>query len=220
MTTKKNNGRPDKSNRETDLDNLTLSSPPAFDSFYIQEPKLVFGSNLSSVDPKTGIEQFGPFASIKSRIRIGAIGTGTGIDAFRLYLERAQQPIRPGLNSRGKHYDSLYVPDFPGVNASSSFRCNFVTEPALQRAIPEGLYENAVKPLHPSVKLKQVVDLIVKELEALSDREPEPDVVAVIMPPIVEKECATVGAAFRGTRLVLTPVQQLERRLERLRRRT
>jgi hypothetical protein len=220
MTTKKNNRRPDKSNRETDLDNLTLSSPPAFDSFYIQEPKLVFGGNLSSVDPKTGIEQFGPFASIKSRIRIGVIGTGTGIDAFRLYLERAQQPIRPGLNSRGKHYDSLYVPDFPGVNASSSFRCNFVTELALQRAIPEGLYENAVKPLHPSVKLKQVVDLIVKELEALSDTEPEPDVVAVIMPPIVEKECATVGAAFRGTRLVLTPVQQLEKRLERLRRKT
>ena len=134
--TKKNSRRPAKSNRETDLDNLTLSSPPVFDSFYIQEPKLVFGSNLSSVDPKTGIEQFGPFASIKSRIRVGVIGTGTGIDAFRLYLERAQQPIRPGLNSRGKHYDSLY-----GVNESTSFRCNFVTELALQRAIPEGLYE-------------------------------------------------------------------------------
>ena len=79
---------------------------------------------------------------------------------------------------------------------------------------------NAVKPLHPSVKLKQVVDLIVKELEALSDTEPEPDVVAVIMPPIVEKECATVGAAFRGTRLVLMPVQRLEKRLEKLRRKT
>jgi len=220
MTAKNNNRAPKKSSRETDLDNLTLSSPPAFDSFYIQEPKLVFGSNLSSVDPKTGIEQFGPFATIKSCIRIGVIGTGTGIDAFRFYLEKAQQPIRPGLNSRGKHYDSFYVPDFPGVNALNTFRCSFLTELSIQRVIPEILYENAVKPLNASIKLKNVVELIVKELEALSDTEPEPDVVAVIMPPIVEKECATVGAAFRGTRLVLTAVQRLERRLERLRRRT
>ncbi len=220
MIAQKNSRRPEKSKREGDLDNLILSSPPAFESFYIQEPKLVFRNNLSSVDPKTGIEQFGPFASIKPRIRIGVIGTGTGIDAFRLYLEKAQQPIRPGLNSRGKHYDALYVPDFPGVNPSNTFRCDFVTELAIQRAIPESIYENAVKPSNTSAKLKNVVDLIVKELETLADTEPEPDVVAVIMPPIVEKECATVGAAFRTTRIVLTPARRLEKRLETLRRRT
>src|SRR5437016_1963401 len=70
-----------KARREADLDALVEHSPPAFDSLFIEEPKLVFGGNLTSVDPKTGIDQYGPFLSAKLDVRIGLIGTGGGIDA-------------------------------------------------------------------------------------------------------------------------------------------
>jgi hypothetical protein len=206
--------------READLDALIEQSPPAFGSFFIEEPKLVFAGNRTAVDPKTGIEQFGPFSTINSTIRLAVIGTGAGIDAFRVYLEKAQNPILPGLNARGKLYDSLVFPDFPGANPSAGLRVNFLTDTKMQRVIPGELFENAVKTANVSTKLRQVVDLITKEIETLKDAEPEPNVVMVVMPPLVEKECGTVGAAFRGKKLILTPTQKYERQMGRRRERT
>jgi len=206
--------------READLDVLIEKSPPAFGSLFIEEPKLVFAGNETCVDPKTGIDRYGPHLTAKSPIRIGVIGTGSGIDAFKAYLETVHGRILPGRNSRGKFYDSLVFPDFPGVGLSHSFRTEFMTETTIQRPIPEDFFKKAVEPGNVSTKLRQVVELVVKELEALADAEPGPDVVAVVMPPAVEKECATVGAAVRSTKLILTPAKKLERRLERERLRT
>src|ERR1700687_5030746 len=118
---KRNRGPRRSSTRESDLDSLIAGSPPAFESFLIEEPKLAFARGLTSVDPKTGVEQFGPSSSNNSSIRIGVIGTGEGIDAFQAYLERSRTIIEPGKNSRGKYYDALCFPDFPGVNENCIF---------------------------------------------------------------------------------------------------
>jgi hypothetical protein len=219
MNRQKNKNRR-KSTRETDLDGLIGSSPPAFDSFILEEPKLSFAGNLVSVDPKTGLEQFGPALPTKSTVRIGVIGTGDGIDAFQAYLERARTIIEPGKNARGKYYDALCFPDFPGVDEGTTFRCTFESDSSIQRAIPEHFFEEAVRASDVSTKLRQVVELVIKELEALADSEPSPDVVAVVMPPVVERECAAVGLEVRKTKLTLTPAEKVERRLQKQRQKT
>lgn len=209
------NRRQMKNRREEDLDTLLFKSPPAFDSFQIEEPKLIFNAGSLSVDPKTGIDQFGPFSSPKKTIRIGAIGTGAGIDALRSYLTKGSMLIQPGLNSRKQHYGSLAFPDFPGANAGSSFRVDFVTDKIMQREIPLPLFENALKAGSVSANLRQVVELVIKELATLSDSDPEPDIVVLVMPPEVEHDLATVGAAFQGQRIILTPGKKLEKKLNR-----
>ena len=103
------------------------------------------------------------------------------------------------------------------MNPTAGFRVNFVTEPAIQRIIPETYFAKAVESPKVSTKLKQVVDLIVSKLQTLADCEPEPDVVVLVLPPCVEQECATVGAAFRGQKVILSPVQKMVRRLEKQR---
>ena len=60
-------------------------------------------------------------------------------------------------------------------------------------------------------KLRQVVELVIKELETLADSEPSPDVVVVVMPPVVERECAAVGLEMRKTKHTLTPAEKVER---------
>lgn len=221
MTTITKRARPQhRRNREDDLDAIVASAPPAFTSLFIEEPKLLFGGNNTAVDPKVGLEQFGPVTVAKSQIRVGIVGTGEGIDAFRGYLDRARNPIRPGLNSRGKAYDPLVFPDFPGVTPHSTFRTEFVTEPSLQRAIPLTLFEKAVAPGKPTSKLRQVVELILKELTALADADHGPDVVVLVMPPVVEKECATIGAALRGQKIILTPAQKIQRSFDREQKKT
>ena len=213
-------GRSKAVKREADLDALIDISPPAFGTLFIEEPKLVFAGNQTSVDSKTGIDRHGPYLTVNSPIRIGVIGTGTGIDAFKEYLEKARNRISPGRNARGRFYDSLLFPDFPGISATTSFRTEFVADTNLQRPIPEELFKKAVEPANVSTKLRQVVELVAKELAALADSEPGPNVVAVVMPPSVEKKLATVGAAVRGIKLILTPAKKLERRFERERQKT
>ena len=212
--------RPKTTRREADLDSLIDKSPPAFGTLFIEEPKLLFAGNSVSVDSKTGIERYGPYRTVTSPIRIGVIGTGSGIDAFKQYLNVARRPISPGRNARGRFYDSLVFPDFPGADIANSFRTDFVTDPTLQRSIPEELFRKAVEPANVSTKLRQVTELVVKELATLADAEPGPSVVAVVMPPTVERECATIGAAIRGTKVILTPGKKLTRRFEREREKT
>jgi hypothetical protein len=208
------------SRRDTDYEQLLAGAPPCFKSFHLEEPKLVFANEQVSVDPKEGLTLFGPANSggqSPRTIRVAAIGTGEGIDSLKSYLETARQKITPGLNSRDKPYDPICFPDFPGANSAASFRVNFTTEPGIQRIIPELLFAKAVESAKVSTKLKQVVDLIVAKLQTLADCEPEPDVVVIVLPPSVEKECATVGAAFRGQKVILSPVQKMVRRLEKQR---
>jgi hypothetical protein len=187
---------------------------------FIEEPKLLFGANGVSVDSKTGIERYGPYQTVTSPVRIGVIGTASGIDAFKHYLEATRRRVTPGRNARGRFYDSWVFPDFPGADLANSFRTEFVTDPALQRSIPEEFFKKAVEPANVSTKLRQVTELVVKELGALADAEPGPNVVAVVMPPSVERECATVGAAVRRIKVVLTPGKKLARRFEREREKT
>jgi hypothetical protein len=206
--------------REEDLDSLIDKSPPAFSTLFIEEPKLLFGGNGVSVDSKTGIERFGPYQTVTSPVRVGVIGTASGIDAFKQYLECARRRVTPGRNARGRFYDSWVFPDFPGADLANSFRTEFLTDTALQRSIPEEFFNKAIQSANVSTKLRQVTELVVKELGALADADPEPNVVVVVMPPSVERECANVGAAVRRTKVILTPGKKLTRRFERDRQRT
>ncbi len=186
---------------------LLQQASPTFPSFFIPEPKLIFGDGELSVDPRAGLAAFGPVASglSKSVIRIGIVGTGKGIDATRAYLDR----------SKGKLFDTFCFPDFPGID--KSFRVAFETDPAIQRVIPLDFFKNAVKSGNPATRLREVVRLVTAELGALSTVEPNPSVVVVVMPPEVENECKTIGAELSAMKITLTPVQKIQRRLEKVR---
>ena len=188
---------------------LLEQAPPTFSSFFVPEPKLVFGDGELSVDPRTGLATFGPIASGRAMtvIRVGIIGSGKGIDAMRGYLDRARSRIEPGLNAKGKLFDPFSFPDFPGID--KSFRVDFETDASIQRVIPLDYFKSAVKSASAATRLREVVQLVTAELGALSTVEPNPGVVVVVMPPEVEEECKAVGAEFSAMRMTLTPVQKI-----------
>jgi hypothetical protein len=196
---------------------LIQQTTPAFDSFFIEEPKLVFSQAGLSVDPKEGIERFGPYEADRGGqrvIRVGIVGTGVGIQTFTAFLERCRGRVVAGFK-KDKPYDVLCFPDFPGCTDALSFRCSFVTDASIQRIIPDQYFEHAVAAGDASAKLKGVVELVTKEMAALAELESTPDVVVFVMPKVVEKECGTVGEAFRGVKLKLTPGEKLERKLQK-----
>ena len=63
--------------RIEDLDTLLQKATPEFSSFYVEEPRLVFGGGQTAVDPKVGISSFGPIGTDPSspkNISLGVIG--------------------------------------------------------------------------------------------------------------------------------------------------
>lgn len=196
---------------------LIEQAPPTFPSFFIPEPKLVFGDGDLSVDPRTGLAAFGPVASGLSNptIQVGIIGTGKGIDAMRGYLDAMRGRIEPGLNSKGKLFDPFCFPDFPGVD--KSYRVSFETDKRIQRIIPLDYFKSAIKSTNPATRLREVITLVTAELGALATVEPNPDVVVIAMPPEVENACKTIGAEFSAMKITLTPVQKLQRKFEKVR---
>lgn len=200
------------------MDLLVRKTTPAFKSFFIEEPQLMFAQGGLSADPKAGIERYGPYEADKARreyLRIGIVGTGVGIQAFASYLESCRGRIVAGFNQKDKPYDILCAPDFPGCSEDRSFRCLFLTDSRIQRVIPRDFFEQSVRPSSESEKLRNVVDLVTKELAALADLDSPPDVVAFVMPKLVEEECATVGHSFRNAKVKLTAGQKFERNLHK-----
>jgi len=200
------------------LENLNHVSTP-FKCFFIEEPKLVFGNGNVSVDPKSGISEFGPFGggyTPGKTIQIGAIGTGEAIQEFFGFLESCKNGIQAGFNNRNKPLDPLTYPNFPGCNADKTFRTNFVSnQPALHRTIHAELFTNAVSAAIETEKIKNVVELLINELTVLSKLEPPPDVVVVLLPREVEQETAHVGAALARTKVKLTAKDRFLKKLVR-----
>ena len=203
-----------------DIDRLIATAPAAFEASYTEEPLLSFAGGKTAVDPKLGLADFGPVGPVPSYIRIGVVGTGEGVDAWMRYLERAKRPIVPGLNKRGKFYDSVAFPDFPGVGSDRTFRSEFVTDSSLQRTVKDDDFIEALNASDISAKLQSVIEIVTKEIAVLADQENEPDVVVVVMPPSVEKELRTVGGAFQGKKVILSPTAKLVKKLEKNREKT
>ena len=202
--------------RNEDVERLLHHAQPMFDGFHIEEPKIVFNGGHSTVDPKEGLELYGPVNPSNEPIRVGIIGTGDGISGFKGLLEKARNPISPGLNRAGEAFDPFCFPPFPGTDAS--FRTVFETAPGIQCDIPLREFEEAVRVANTTDKLRNVVKLVVEKLATLKDIEPEPNVVAIVLPDCVEEECAAIGATFRFRKLRPSKAEMLQRSQNRDRR--
>lgn len=200
------------------IDELLANTAPSFEAFFVEEPKLLFADGQTFVDPKTGLKLFGPFGASSDPervIRVGVIGTGQSIGAFLSYLTRCEGKIAAGFNSRGKAYDPVCFPDYPGNAADSPLRCRFTCESRHQRVVAAEAFTSALKSGTVSGKLRDVVGVLLPHVEALAELEPQPDVIAVVLPKDVENECAAVGNSFQKLKVTLTPVQKLKQSLEK-----
>ena len=219
MTKSSNNGRHAIRTSRVPLITRLDHISPIFDSFYIEEPKLLFAGGETSVDPKAGLDEHGPVSSEVQAgriINVGIVATPEGVQQFLSFLEQCRIGINAGFNSRNKPLDPLNYPRFPGCGETQTFRAHFVSHRRdHHRTIHEEHFSRALRGATEEIKIKNVVQLILTELSALSALDPAPDVVVILLPRDVEHEVAHVGAAFAGRRLQLTPKEKFLNRLEK-----
>ena len=162
-----------------------------FPTAYCPEPRLRFAGGAIAGNPKRGIADYGPLEEFKVRpvIRLGVIGTPVSIDHFSSYVAQILGVVAAGLNARGKPFDPIVVPDFPGVDPGVAFRVDLRLEGTHQRPLAQKYLEQDLKPSRAADQIKNVVARISGELEVLRDLDPPPDVVAIVMPPFVQDVC-------------------------------
>lgn len=104
----------------------------------LTEPKLEFRAGNKHVDPRVGLTIHGPAdadspAAPKS-IVVGLVGSSSGIEGARRWLERCRRSIDARHTKPGQ--ENLHLA-FPGFNADEAFHSELLFDDSLTREIPD-----------------------------------------------------------------------------------
>lgn len=87
---------------------------------HIEEPKLTFGYDQKVIDPRDGVNLFGPnsFRKISGKLNIGVIGTEESRNRMISYLKKIHQPVY-------SYQNDIARPTFPGLESAYGISINF-----------------------------------------------------------------------------------------------
>lgn len=87
---------------------------------HLPEPKLSFGYNQKTSDPRDGLTLFGPYSKkkISGQINVGIIGPEKLREKLVEFLVKIHSPVKSDTNDTAR-------PDFPGLNATFGIHINF-----------------------------------------------------------------------------------------------
>lgn len=150
----------------------------------LPEPQLLFQYNQTMEDPRDGLTLFGPLD--KGRpfgIRAGVIGTATGIEHFKRWVEWIQRPV---FNLDPK--EDIARPPFPGFE--SVFLLPWASEPVLTIEIdPSELNSHLLLDDRHQRVFETVNFFSERIITALNEEEGRPDVWFIVIPDAVKKYC-------------------------------
>lgn len=165
----------------------------------LAEPSLEFAYASRHIDPRFGIDIYGPadLATVGKRVvRVGIVGSPSDIDGVARWLERCREPIA----GKASNLTNIF-PEFPGFCDDKAFHATVVLNGRLQRTIPERKL-GELAGLLPDAAARQATELYLAELSAL-DEEPDCDVVICARPAALPEHAAIPRQNYSGP----TPIQ-------------
>ena len=149
-----------------------------FEARVYSEPLLEFGGGGLDLDPRAGLMRFGPLQPVPGdTVRIGIIGTGDTVDGMERFLERCKTGI-PGKDSPLSNLHTA----FPGIGNANPFRCEFVTDAALQRRVPNSDIRRITAMPKQNDAITASAELFADHARALLEGSSKPDVIVVALP--------------------------------------
>ena len=162
---------------------------PNFDSGVLPEPLLAFAGRHPHIDPKTGLGLYGPYSPagqkepILKSIIVGLVGPPETVADAQRWLEACQGR----LTNNGS--EPFLYPHFPGFNTESAFRCDLISGETWREIIRHNEIVAAISEQDFSRRIKQVVNLYIRTIEVLSQREPKADVILCCMSQEIIDHC-------------------------------
>ncbi len=158
---------------------------------HIIEPSLSFGGSFPATDPKMGIRLYGPYSGHPGKITLGIIGDGTTVDRVRRLVDICSRPVDGPIDY------PLWTQDFPGMNASSPFRCELVIKDEWCQTIPLSETDLLEKQLSYKERIGVAADLFAKRIARAREREASPSIFICAPPKRMMDLCLpTEGDSF------------------------
>lgn len=150
----------------------------------IAEPLLEFGHGQQMEAPKDGLFLFGPLEGPdgRSQVRLGVIGTESGVGLSRRWLERISLHIPGKVDAKGKPV--LWAPAWPGFEAC--FGIPLPTRGMVELAVKSGDIDHCIKKNNRADAVRSTVLLFADAIRAhIRAEERRPDVWLVVVPDVV-----------------------------------
>jgi hypothetical protein len=119
------------------------------------------------------------------------------------------------LNPRGKAYDPILAPDFPGFSLDSPFQCEVQIDDRFCKEFTQAEIDKCLHGFDFQTRTANMVSLVTERLCAMADKDPPPDVVVCAMPRDVEEACSPGARDGKLTKVVMTPALKAERKIRR-----
>jgi hypothetical protein len=146
----------------------------------LPEPDLEFGAG-THVDIRFGLRDYGPItsdvATAPKNIQVGFVGTQATIQHVRDWMQRCRSGVPETPSKKPK-----FRPAFPGFGPQSCFRCDWVSDARLERAIPPREIASILMPGTQPSAVRRAVEVFLDASLYLS-RNTKADVI-VCAPPI------------------------------------
>jgi hypothetical protein len=103
-------------------------------TLHLFEPSFEFAYEQTTAHPKDGLFLYGPHMRPKKtkEIRIGVVGTPTGINYFRSWAAQIKRRVEVPPPGKGEKKDRLHLANFPGIEEALAISFNendFITYP-------------------------------------------------------------------------------------------
>ena len=158
---------------------------------YLEEPQIEVGEGIAVPEPKMGWTLLGPLGerTRKFEIDLGLIGDSESLEKTRDLVKRLN------VTTYGKDKSFLHV-DFPGLD-KLRIRFNILWEAEIDQESLKQRIEKA--PSFPD-RIATVGRIVKERINALMDREPQPDLLILAYPKIVDDYCIKGAIGRRGVR--------------------
>lgn len=146
---------------------------------FFDEPLLRFGLDQKGTNPKAGLYLYGPVDGRAQHIKIGVVGTVTGIELYRQWAQAMNAYIAPA------QVNSLNHVPFPGF--ASVFSAGVSGEPELKVTLSESKIATAIRTGRRHEAIKATVTLYEDAIRQNLDQDLALDVWFAVIPDDVYK---------------------------------
>jgi hypothetical protein len=158
--------------------------------FFIEEPKLIFGYDQKTIDPRDGLVLFGPHSPLHPySIRVGVVGTEEGINDYTAFVNRLNKPI---ISTQTKYRITKSMerqrPSFPGFEAV--FNVKWPGRPEVAIKLNKEQIAICLAEKSKILRTNKLVDLfleLIKEFHSKEDKKL--DIWFLVIPIAVYQAC-------------------------------
>jgi len=157
----------------------------------LEESNLFFGGNNSTIDPKVGLNFYGPYGSFGPEsgksitIKAGVISTFESLNLLKIWLNT----LKHRITGRIIEDSDVRSIDFPGISSESplNFEIHLV-ESAIENISKEDL-EKALSSESRDERILKIIDIYKEKFQDMATNHPSPDIILLPLDEQVIEKC-------------------------------